>query len=197
MTTGDLAVVLDLETHDENGGEKTWAAEAAPAAGPRLIAFPRGQQAAAAAMTDARHAAMGWLKEAESALARADDRRDAVGGYDQAAYFFHESHVRWHLGDHDGSIASLRRSNAARSPLERQGRLHCTGVIAERQFRMRHIEAACQTWGMLLDEHVTISSARGDEHLKTILKALPAYPSVPRVQELEDRAHQVAALKAA
>ncbi|MFI6122516.1 hypothetical protein ACIBCU_22295 [Streptomyces sp. NPDC051064] len=131
------------------------------------MAFLRGQQAAAAAMTDARHTALGWLKEAESALSRADDRRDAVGGYDQAAYFFHEAHVHWHLGDHEASIASLHRSNAARSPLERQGRLHCTGVIAERQFRMRHIEAACQTWGTFLDEHVTISSARGDEHLKT------------------------------
>ncbi|WP_331726060.1 hypothetical protein [Streptomyces sp. NBC_01012] len=173
------------------------AAEAAPSAGPRLVAFLRGQQAAAAAMTGARKAAMGWLKEAESALARADDRRDAVGGYDQAAYFFHEAHVRWHLGDQDGSIASLRRSNTARSPLERQGRLHCTGVIAERQFRMRHIEAACQTWGTFLDEHVTIASARGDEHLKTMLKALPAYRRVPGVQELEERGRQVAALKAA
>ncbi|HWU08402.1 MAG TPA: hypothetical protein VN520_18820 [Streptomyces sp.] len=173
------------------------AAEAAPSAGPRLVAFLRGQQAAAAAMTDARHTALGWLKEAENALSRADDRRDAVGGYDQAAYFFHEAHVRWHLGDHEASIASLHRSNAARSPLERQGRLHCTGVIAERQFRMRHIEAACQTWGTFLDEHKTISSARGDKHVKTMLKALPAYRRVPGVQELEERARQVAALKAA
>lgn len=173
------------------------AAEAAPSAGPRLVAFLRGQQAAAAAMTNARNTALARLREAESALSRADDRRDAVGGYDQAAYFFHEAHVRWHLGDKDGSIASLRRSNAARSPLERQGRLHCLGVTAERQFRMRHIEAACQTWGTFLDEHVTISSARGDEHLKTMLKALPAYRRVAGARELEERARHVAALKTA
>lgn len=173
------------------------AAEAAPSAGPRLVAFLRGQQAAAAAMTQTRKAALARLREAENALSRADDRRDAVGGYDQAAYFFHEAHVRWHLGDKDGSIASLRRSNTARSPLERQGHLHCLGVTAERQFRMRHIEAACQTWGTFLDQHVTISSARGDEHLKTMLKALPAYRQVAGVRELEERARHVAALKTA
>lgn len=173
------------------------AAEAAPSAGPRLVAFLRGQQAAAAAMTNTRNTALARLREAESALSRADDRRDAVGGYDQAAYFFHEAHVRWHLGDKDGSITSLRRSNTARSPLERQGRLHCLGVTAERQFRMRHIEAACQTWGTFLDEHVTISSARGDEHLKTMLKALPAYRRVAGARELEERARHVATLKTA
>jgi hypothetical protein len=39
------------------------AGAAAPSAGPRLVAFLRGQQAAAAAMTGARQAALGWLKE--------------------------------------------------------------------------------------------------------------------------------------
>ncbi|AEW95650.1 MULTISPECIES: hypothetical protein [Streptomycetaceae] len=173
------------------------AAEAAPAAGPRLVAFLRGQQAAAAAMTGNRHTATARLREAETALSRADDRRDAVGGYDTAAFHFHEAHVRWHLGDQAGSITALRRSNAARSPLERQGRLHCLGVIAERQFRMGHIEAACTTWAAFLDEHVTLSSARGDEHLKTMLKALPAHRDVAGVTELEERARHVATLKTA
>ncbi|MFJ8143090.1 hypothetical protein [Streptomyces sp. NPDC096013] len=173
------------------------AAEAAPAAGPRLVAFLRGQQAAAAAMTGDRSTALTRLQETEDALSRADNRRDAVGGYDQAAYFFHEAHVRWHLKDPEGSIRALRHSNAVRSPLERQGRLHCLGVIGERQFRMRHVEAACETWGAFLDEHKTLSSARGDEHLKTILKALPAYRSVAVARELEERARQVATLKAA
>ncbi|GEB57166.1 hypothetical protein [Streptomyces gardneri] len=173
------------------------AAEAAPVAGPRLVAFLRGQQAAAAAMTGDRATAFTRLRETEEALARADNRRDAVGGYDQAAYHFHEAHVRWHLMDPEGSIKALRRSNAVRSPLERQGRLHCLGVIAERQFRMRHVEAACETWATFLDEHVTIASARGDEHLSTMLKELPAYRKVAGVRDLEERARQVARLKAA
>lgn len=69
----------------------------------------------------ARHTALTRLRETEAELSRADDRRDAVGGYDQAAYFFHEAHAGWHLGDQLGSIASLRRSNQARDPMERQG----------------------------------------------------------------------------
>ncbi|MEU3603311.1 hypothetical protein ABZ714_32055 [Streptomyces sp. NPDC006798] len=171
------------------------AAEAAPVSGPRLVAFLRGQQAAAAAMTGDGHTARARLRETESALSRADDRRDAVGGYDRAAFHFHEGQVRWHLGERAESIASLRRANAARSPLEREGRLHCLGVIAERQIRMRHVEAACGTWEMFLDEYMSISSARGDEHLSTLLRALPAYRPVPGVRDLEDRARHVASLK--
>ncbi|WP_240107164.1 hypothetical protein [Streptomyces sp. MUM 203J] len=172
------------------------AAEAAPAAGPRLVAFLRGQQAHGSAMVGDRHGALARLRETEGALARADNRRDAVGGYDEAAYFFHEAHVRWSLGDGEGSVRSLRRSNAARSAEERQGRLHCLGVIAERQFRMRHVEAACATWHAFLDDHVTLSSARGDAHLTAMLRALPAYRGLGAVRELEERARHVAAMKA-
>ncbi|MFF3196709.1 hypothetical protein [Streptomyces misionensis] len=174
------------------------AAEAAPAAGPRLAAFLRGQQAAAAAMVPGgRRTALARLTEAEAALSRADDRRDAVGGYDRAALAFHEGHVRWHLGDRAGSVTALRRSNDYRSPMERQGRLHCLGVIAERQMTMRHIEAACATWSSFLDQHVTLSSARGDQHLRTLLASLPAHRGVAAARELEERARQVAKLKAA
>ncbi|MFJ8650519.1 hypothetical protein ACIRNI_30980 [Streptomyces sp. NPDC093546] len=173
------------------------AAEAAPSAGPRLVAFLRGQQAHASAMVKDRRAALARLGETETALARADNRRDAVGGYDEAAFHFHEAHVRWCLGDGEGSVQALRRSNAARSPQERQGRLHCLGVIAERQFRMRHVEAACRTWGAFLDEHMVVSSARGDAHLRTMLKELPHYRGLNAARDLEERARHVAALKAA
>ena len=45
-------------------------------------------------MTSDRHTAVARLRETEAALSRADNRRDAVGGYDTAAYHFHEGHVR-------------------------------------------------------------------------------------------------------
>ncbi|TMU94355.1 hypothetical protein [Streptomyces sp. DASNCL29] len=173
------------------------AAEAAPASGPRLVAFLRGQQAAAAAMTGDRNTAMTRLRETEAALAQADNRRDAVGGYDEAAFHFHEAHVRWSLKDGPGSIKALRRSNAARSPQERQGRVHCLGVIAQRQMAMRHIEAACATWNEFLDEHQMISSARGDEHLRNLRTGLKPYASLPAVRSVAERAREVAHLKAA
>ncbi|MEU3451668.1 hypothetical protein AB0H29_31265 [Streptomyces thermolilacinus] len=173
------------------------AAAAAPSAGPRLVAFLRGQQAHASAMVGDRRGALARLGETEAALSRADSRRDAVGGYDEAAYFFHEAHVRWCLGDGEGSVRSLHRSNAARSREEREGRLHCLGVIAERQFRMRHVEAACGSWHTFLDEYLALSSARGDAHLTTLLRALPPYRALPAARHLEERAREVAALKAA
>ncbi|WP_327591447.1 hypothetical protein [Streptomyces chartreusis] len=173
------------------------AAEAAPASGPRLVAFLRGQQAAAAAMTGDRTTALTRLRETETALAQADNRRDAVGGYDEAAYHFHEAHVRWSLKDGPGSIKALRRSNAARSPQERQGRVHCLGVIAERQMAMRHVEAACATWAEFLDEHQMISSARGDEHLRKLRAQLKPYASLPVARTLGERAREVARLKTA
>lgn len=49
------------------------AAEAAPSAGPRLLAFLRGQQAHAAAMVGDRRRAHARLREAEDALSRADE----------------------------------------------------------------------------------------------------------------------------
>jgi hypothetical protein len=42
-----------------------------------------------------------------------------------------------------------------------------------------------------------VSSARGDEHLKALLRAMPAHRAVADVSELEERARQVAAQKAA
>ncbi|MFE9610378.1 hypothetical protein [Streptomyces sp. NPDC006012] len=173
------------------------AAEAAPASGPRLTAFLRGQQAAAAAMTGDRHTALTRLRETETALAQADNRRDAVGGYDEAAYHFHEAHVRWSLKDGPGSVKALRRSNTARNPQERQGRVHCLGVIAQRQMSLRHVEAACATWHEFLDEYQMISSARGDEHLRTLRTGLKPYASLPAVRTLDERAREVSRLKAA
>ncbi|NXY99154.1 hypothetical protein HYE82_33210 [Streptomyces sp. BR123] len=173
------------------------AAEAAPASGPRLVAFLRGQQAAAASMTGDRRTALARLRETEAALSRADDRRDAVGGYDQAAFHFHEAHVMWWIGDREGSVNALRRSNHARSPQERQGRLHALGVIADRQMQMRHIEAATQTWAEFLDLHATLSSTRGDEHMKALQKGMAGYRRVPGVGDLLARATDVAQRKAA
>lgn len=86
------------------------AAEAAPTAGPRLVAFLRGQQAHAASMVGDRHQAHTRLREAETALSKADNRRDAIGGYDQTAYLFHVSHVLKAEGDLSGSIKAMKQS---------------------------------------------------------------------------------------
>ncbi|MFI9332929.1 hypothetical protein ACIGZJ_36015 [Kitasatospora sp. NPDC052868] len=173
------------------------AAEAAPAAGPRLLAFLRGQQAHGAAMVKDRRQAFTRLQETEAALSRAEGRNDAVGGYDRAAYEFHVSHVLYELGDLPGSIGALQRSNRARPSNERQGRVHGLGLLARRQMEYGHVEAACSTWEAFLDDYVAISSVRGDEHFAELQSGIRPHRGLRIAAQLDQRAHEVAALKAA
>ncbi|MEV8334746.1 hypothetical protein OG501_23635 [Streptomyces niveus] len=171
------------------------AAEAAPQAGPRLVAFLRGQQAHAASMVGAERQAFARLREAESALSKADSRRESIGGYDQAAYQFHVAHVLHETGDLPGSIAALKTALRAQPKQERQGRVHFNAIMAQRQFELGHIEEACSTWGAFLDGYTSLSTARGDEHFVTMRRRIAPYRKVRAVRELGARAQQVAALK--
>lgn len=168
---------------------------AAPQAGPRLVAFLRGQQAHASAMVGAERRAFARLREAEVALSKADARRESIGGYDQAAYLFHVAHVLYETGDLPGSIASLKTALRAQPEQERQGRVHFNAVMAQRQFQLGQIEEACATWGSFLDGYAGLSSARGDEQFVSMRKRIAPYRKVRAVRELSARAQQVAALK--
>ncbi|MFJ9694742.1 hypothetical protein [Kitasatospora sp. NPDC101183] len=173
------------------------AAEAAPASGPRLRAFLTGQQAHGAAMVKDRRQAFTRLAETETALSRAEGRNDAVGGYDQTAYHFHVSHVLYELGDLPGAIKELQLSNRTRPTNEKQGRVHGNGLLARRQMEHGHVEAACVTWDVFLDDYLTISSVRGDEHFQALDRSLPAHASSRTVRQLQQRAREVAHRKAA
>ncbi|MGW2224570.1 hypothetical protein [Streptomyces formicae] len=172
------------------------AAEAAPQAGPRLVAFLRGQQAHAASMVKDRRQAHTRLREAEDALAKADNRRDAVGGYDRTAWLFHVSHVLSEEGDLSGSIKALKDSIAAQPAQERQGRVHSYALLAQRQLQLGHVDAACQSWGCFLAEYEQVSSARGDDHFHTMRKSMRPHQKARAVRELAEHAREVAMLKA-
>ncbi|MER6571064.1 hypothetical protein ABT288_34020 [Streptomyces sp. NPDC001093] len=172
------------------------AAEAAPSAGPRLVAFLRGQQAHAASMVGDRRQAHARLRQAETALAKADNRRDAIGGYDQTAYLFHVSHVLMEEGDLPGSIEAMKQSIRVQPAQERQGRVHAYAVLAQRQLRYGHVEAACESWTRFLDEYEHVSSVRGDDHFVTMRTDLAPYAKTRAVKELAGRVRQVAAAKA-
>lgn len=171
------------------------AAEAAPSAGPRLVAFLRGQQAHGAAMVGDKRQAFVRLREAEEALARADDRRESIGGYDRTAYLFHVAHVLNETKDVPGSVRTLRESIRLQPANERQGRLHAYGVLAQRQLSIGHVEAACESWSRFLDEYEALSSARGDEHFEVMNLRLRPHTTVRAVRELRERARLVGALK--
>ncbi|ADI08675.1 regulatory protein [Streptomyces bingchenggensis BCW-1] len=167
------------------------AAEAAPTAGPRLRAFLTGQQAHGSALVKDRRQAFARLADTEGALSKADNRRDAVGGYDQAAYHFHVSSVLYALGDVPGSVKAMRESNRVRPPVERQGRAHANGLLAQRQLEMGHLEAACATWNTFLDDYERLSSARADEHFSTMRRCLRPHRANRHVRDLTGRAQEI------
>ncbi|MER7466535.1 hypothetical protein [Streptomyces sp. NPDC097981] len=171
------------------------AAEAAPVAGPRLVAFLRGQQAHGAAMVGDKRGAFARLREAEQALTQADDRRESIGGYDRTAYLFHVAHVLNETKDMPGSVRTLKESIRVQPANEHQGRLHAYGVLAQRQLAIGHVEAACESWGRFLDEYEGLSSARGDEHFEVMTLRLQPYATVRAVRELRERAQLVGSLK--
>ncbi|MGW2718962.1 hypothetical protein [Streptomyces sp. NPDC001492] len=173
------------------------AAQAAPSAGPRLVAFLRGQQAHSASMVGLKQQAHARLKEAEDALSKADNRRDAIGGYDQTAYLFHVSHVLCEEKDFAGSIKALKQSIRLQPKQERQGRTHAYALLAQRQLRVGHLDAACESWSRFLDEYEHVSSNRGDDHFRAMSQELRRHSSASPVRELARRARDVAAAKAA
>ncbi|NLU76189.1 hypothetical protein HCC61_26700 [Streptomyces sp. HNM0575] len=171
------------------------AAEASPKAGPRLRAFLAGQQAHAESMTGSRHKAMARLREAETALSKADGRQDAIGGYSSSSYQFHVAHVLYELNDLAGSIAAMQESLRLQPKQQRQGRVHSNAVLAQRQFELGHLDAACATWNAFLDDYVQLRTSRGDEHFDTMRRRVRPYGRVRAVRELTQRAREVAVLK--
>ncbi|GGY85612.1 hypothetical protein CP967_24680 [Streptomyces nitrosporeus] len=171
------------------------AAEAAPKAGPRLVAFLRGQQAHASAMVGDHRTAFARLRETEAALSKADSRREAVGGYDRAAYLFHVSHVHYEGRDLLASISALKQSVRAMPRQERQGRLHANAVLAQRQYELGHLDEACASWGTFLDDYMVLSTSRGDEHFEKMRTSLALHPRARPVRGLAERVRTVAALK--
>ncbi|MEW1718664.1 hypothetical protein [Streptomyces sp. NPDC093109] len=172
------------------------AAEASPKAEPRLQAFLSGQQAHAAAMVGDKRQAMARLRQTEAALTKADSRRESVGGYDRSAYLFHVSHVLYEFKDLPGSIAALQQSLKAQEKNERQGRVHFLAVLAQRQLELGHLEAACASWTLFLEDYEHVSSARGDEHFETMRRRLKPYERTRVVRQLRPRVDEMAVLKA-
>lgn len=168
------------------------AAGAAPEAGPRLRAFLSGQQAHAASMTGDRRGAFAKLRETETALSKADGRREAIGGYDVTAYHFHVAHVLYETGDLPGSVKATQESLRVQPGQERQGRAHGRAVLAQRQFELGHVDAACDSWQRFLDDYVLLSTARGDEHFDTLRRRTRTCRTTRAVRDLRERARQIA-----
>lgn len=170
------------------------AAAVAPSAEPRMRAFLAGQQAHAHALCGDRGAAYQFLRETESAMEKAESRAQAFGGYSPATLAYHESQVRNELGDVAGSIDSLQRHFRLRvrdNESKRSG-IRFTSMLAERQLKIGHLEAACENWQKVLDDYPTIKSAQVDKHVVTMLRSLRPHLKNSTARALYEHARLIA-----
>lgn len=163
------------------------AAAAHPRAGHRMRAFLVGQQSHASAQAGDRINALRHLRNAEQAVGKAEDEGEP-GRYTPAALNDHISHVRFELGDIEGSVEALQRADRLRADVYRGTRVRKRGLLAERQFAIGHLEAACATWNMALDDYPLISSGRADQCVVTMFRLIRPHLRNSTARDLYERA---------
>ncbi|MBC9714524.1 transcriptional regulator [Streptomyces sp. TRM66268-LWL] len=168
------------------------AAAASPKAGPRMFAFLAGQQAHAAAQSGDRTTALRKINEAESAMERAESRGKPFGSYDPSSLNYHISQVRYELGDVAGSVEAMQQSDQLRYGVYRRARVRHRATLAERQLQLGHLEAACATWHLALDDFPMVQSGRADDRVKSMFGLLRPHLKNGTARDLYERARTVA-----
>ncbi|MFJ6656061.1 tetratricopeptide repeat protein [Streptomyces sp. NPDC091377] len=170
------------------------ASQASPLASHRMIAFMAGQQAHSYAVAGENSNALQSLQETEIALSKADSRQGTFGGYNTATLAYTAAQVRYHLGDVAGSVESLQLHFRLRDPKNDSHRsdLLFSTILAERQLEIGHLDAACATWGRMMDEYPTIQSGRVDDHVKEMFRLIRPHLKNPAARDLYERARLVA-----
>ncbi|MEV7217711.1 tetratricopeptide repeat protein [Kitasatospora cineracea] len=164
------------------------AAAAAPVAGPRMRAFLAGQQAHSAAVLGETHTALRHLAEAERAMDVAESESRAFGSYDPSSLNYHVSQVRYAIKDVSGSVAAMLESDRLRYSVYQRGRVRHRATLAERQLQLGHLEEACRTWHLALDDYPKVQSGRTDDRMRIMMGLLSAYPRNEHARELYERA---------
>ncbi|MFF4421532.1 tetratricopeptide repeat protein [Streptomyces sp. NPDC001549] len=167
------------------------AAAASPKAGPRMRAFLAGQQAHAAAQIGDRISAQSYLSEAEVAMEKAESQSKAFGSYDPSSLLYHTSQVKFELGDVAGSISAMQQSDKIRQSVYRRARVRHRCTLAERQLDLGHLEAACETWILALEDYPSLQSGRADERIKAMHSHIRPYLKNSAARDLFERARLV------
>ncbi|MGW7294812.1 tetratricopeptide repeat protein [Streptomyces xiamenensis] len=169
------------------------AAAAAPTAGPRMRAFLTGQQAHAHAVNGDRNKALRLLRETEVAMDKATSGAPTFGGYSPATVALHTAEVQYELGDTPGSIRSLHSHFHLRDSTDsRRSGLRFHAKLAERQLKVGHLEAACSSWGRVLDDYPHVHSGRVDGHVKEMYRLIQPHLKNAHARSLHERARTVA-----
>ncbi|MFD7750479.1 tetratricopeptide repeat protein [Streptomyces sp. NPDC059698] len=167
------------------------AAASSPQAGPRMRAFLAGQQAHAAAQIGDRRSALMYLREAETAMDKAESGAKVFGSYDPASLNYHTSQVRYEMGDLRGAVEALQESDRLRYSVYRRTRVKERAILAERQLSIGHLEAACQTWGLALDDYPLVNSGRIDKRMTDMFNLIRPHVRNQAARALNERARSV------
>lgn len=167
------------------------AAAASPQAGPRMRAFLAGQQAHAAAQIGDRSHALAYLREAEVAMDKAESQQKIFGSYDPAALNYHTSQVRYELGDAVGAVEAMQQSDKLRYDIYRRTRVKERAILAERQFAVGHLEAACATWNSTLEDYPLIQSGRADQRMQNLLRLAKPHLKSHVARDVYERARSI------
>ncbi|MFF8956897.1 tetratricopeptide repeat protein [Streptomyces sp. NPDC014894] len=167
------------------------ASAASPQAGPRMRAFLAGQQAHAAAQIGDRGNSFKYLREAEIAMERAESRSKPFGSYDPSSLNYHVSQVRYELGDIAGSISAMQESDQLRYSTYRRARVRHRATLAERQLEIGHLEVACKTWNLALDDYPLVQSGRADQKIMSMFRVIRPHLNNQTARALYERARTV------
>ncbi|MEU5427585.1 tetratricopeptide repeat protein [Streptomyces olivoreticuli] len=167
------------------------AAAASPHAGPRMRAFLAGQQAHAYAATGDHRNALQLINEAEVAMERAESRAKAFGSYDPSSLAYHVAQVQFGLGDLAGSVKNMEESSKLRHDVYRRTRVRYDAMLAERQLKLGHLEAACSTWERVLDDYPLVQSGRADDRIVIMRSLLRPHLRNRTAHALFERARSV------
>lgn len=173
------------------------ASAASPQAGPRMRAFLTGQQAHAAAQLGERDTALRFMKETEKAMDVAESKAKAFGSYDPSSLMYHLAQVRHELGDDAGAVESMQESNRLRHSVYRRAKVRHLGLTAERQLAVGHLEAACETWSLALDDYPVVQSGRCDERMREMVQRLTPHAANRQARAILERARAVGVPEAA
>ncbi|MFE9659409.1 transcriptional regulator [Streptomyces sp. NPDC005955] len=189
-------VLRGMSVHAVDLGEGRTAvdlAEASTARPPQagMVAFMTGQQAHAHAVAGDRAEAWRCLRRAERAMDRALSGAKTFGGYNPSTLQYHVAQVRHALGDTEGSVASLRAHFRLRDASDSdRSALRFGSMLAERQLQTGHLEAACTSWGAVLDGLPSMRSERVDQHVARIPGLLRPYLASSAARQLNERVRQ-------
>lgn len=88
-------------------------------------------------------------------------------------------------------VAARRESDQLRHGVYRRTRVKERAILAERQLAAGHLEAACTTWGLALDDYPLVNSGRIDKRMKDMFILIRPHVRHHDAQTLYKRARAI------